>query len=95
MKYAEFAFVQSFHGVIFAYMMGRDFCLLDNRPVGAMDNRLAAILKLLNVEDRVARRVEDITEDHIDYSAIPETLAKSRETGFGYLEDALGVTVSL
>lgn len=95
MKYAEFAFVQSFHGVIFAYMMGRDFCLLDNRPVGAMDNRLAAILKLLNVEDWVARRVEDITEDHIDYSAIPETLAKSRETGFGYLEDALGVTVSL
>lgn len=95
MKYADFAFVQSFHGVIFAYMMQRDFCLLDNRPVGAMDNRLAAILELLNVEDRVARCVEDIRKEKIDYSAIPETLAKSRDIGFSYLEDALGVTVFL
>ena len=92
MKYADFAFVQSFHGVIFAYMMGRDFYLLDNRPAGNMDNRLASILKLLNVEDRVARCVEDITGDRMDYTAIPETLKQSRDTGFAYLEKALGVT---
>lgn len=94
MKYAEFAFVQSFHGVIFAYMMGRNFYLLDNRPVGQMDNRLASILKLLNAEDRVARRVEDIREAPMDYSALPETLVESRKIGFDYLENALGIGVS-
>ena len=95
MRHAEFAFVQSFHGIIFAYMMGRDFYLLDNRPVGCMDNRLDAILKLLDKEDRVARCVEDITETPIDYTTTPEPLARSREVGFAYLEDALGVTISL
>ena len=95
MKYAEFAFVQSFHGVIFAYMMQRDFYLLDNRPVGAMDNRLASILKLLNKEDRVARCVEDIKADPIDYSAEPDSLLKSRERGFAYLDDALGVRTTV
>lgn len=95
MKYAEFAFVQSFHGVIFAYMMQRDFYLLDNRPVDAMDNRLASILKLLAVEDRVTRCVEDIREDHVDYSEIPESLADSRETGMEYLEKALGIGVTV
>lgn len=95
MKYAEFAFVQSFHGVIFAYMMERDFYLLDNRPVGAMDNRLASILRLLEKEDRVARCVEDVKEDRVDYSAVPASLAKSRETGMRYLENALGVTATV
>lgn len=95
MKHADFAFVQSFHGVIFAYMMARDFYLLDNRPVGAMDNRLASILRLLEKEDRVARCVEDVKEDPIDYSTIPESLAKSRETGLSYLEEALGIKVTV
>ena len=91
MRYADFAFVQSFHGVIFAYMMGRDFYLLDNRPVGEMDNRLASILKLLNAEDRVARCVEDIRDDPMDYSALPESLVESKKIGYTYLENALGV----
>lgn len=95
MKYADKAFVQSFHGIIFAYMMHRDFYLMDNRPVDAMDNRLASILKLLEKEDRVARRLEDIREDKIDYSTTPEPLAKSREKGFAYLEEALGIGASL
>ena len=95
MKYAEFAFVQSFHGVIFAYMMQRDFYLLDNRPADAMDNRLASILKLLDVEDRVARCVEDIRSTPIDYSCEPESLQKSRETGYSYLENALGVKATV
>ena len=91
MKYADFAFVQSFHGVIFAYMMGRDFYLLDNRPVGEMDNRLASILRLLNTQDRVARCLEDIREDPMDYSSLPEALVESRNTGYAYLEQALGI----
>ncbi|MBP3685170.1 MAG: polysaccharide pyruvyl transferase family protein [Oscillospiraceae bacterium] len=95
MKYADAAFVQSFHGVIFAYMMQRDFYLLDNRPVGQMDNRLASILKLLNTEDRVARCLEDIREEKIDYSAVPESLAESREIGFDYLDQALAATVEI
>lgn len=91
MRYADFAFVQSFHGVIFAYMMGRDFYLLDNRPVGQMDNRLASILKLLDAEDRVARCVEDIREDPMDYSTLPQSLVESKKIGYTYLENALGV----
>ena len=95
MRYADKAFVQSFHGIIFAYMMHRDFYLMDNRPVGQMDNRLDAILKLLKQEDRVARCLEDIQEDKIDYSAIPESLRTSRETGYAYLENALGVKATV
>lgn len=94
MKYAQFAFVQSFHGAIFAYMMQRDFYLLDNRPADAMDRRLAAILKLLEKEDRVVRCFEDIRPDPIDYSRTPQSLEKSREEGFAYLDNALGVTTA-
>ena len=95
MKYADFAFVQSFHGVIFAHMMQRDFYLLDNRPVDSMDHRLASILKLLNHEDRVARSFADITDAHVDYSAEPETLTEAKKLGFAYLDSALAVPATV
>ena len=94
MKYADFAFVQSFHGVIFAHMMQKDFYLLDNRPVDAMDHRLASILTLLQHEDRVARCFEDIKADHVDYSAEPPLLTEAKAKGFAYLDSALAVPVN-
>lgn len=95
MKYAEFAFVQSFHGVIFAHMMEKDFYLLDNRPVGSMDHRLASILRLLNHEDRVARCYGDIRPDHVDYSTEPPLLTRAKEQGFAYLDSALGIPAAV
>ena len=32
MKYAKYAMVQSFHGVIFAYQMNKEFFFLDDQP---------------------------------------------------------------
>lgn len=95
MKYADFAFVQSFHGVIFAHMMQKDFYLLDNRSVDNMDHRLASILKLLQHEDRVARCYADIRPDHVDYSAEPPLLTEARKLGFDYLDNALGVPAAV
>lgn len=95
MKYAEFAFVQSFHGVIFAHMMQKDFYLLDNRSPDNMDHRLASILNLLDHRDRVARRYTDITADPVDYSAEPPLLTQARAAGLSYLDDALKVPATL
>ena len=95
MKYAQFAFVQSFHGVIFAHMMQKDFYLLDNRSPDNMDHRLASILKLLQHEDRVAWQYTDITSEPVDYSAEPPPLTEARERGFAYLDDALKVPAIL
>lgn len=95
MKYAEFAFVQSFHGVIFAHMMQKDFYLLDNRSPDNMDHRLASILKLLNHEDRVARCYADVTADPVDYSAEPPLLTEAKAAGFAYLDSALPVPAAV
>lgn len=70
MKYAKYALVQSYHGVIFAYQMRRDFWFLDNQPVEKMDNRLNYILRLLHAEDRVLRpgcNMENIVSTSFDY----------------------------
>jgi hypothetical protein len=72
MKHAKYAMVQSFHGVIFAYQMKKNFWLLDENSREKMDRRLASILSILDVEERVLRSEKDIPslnlETSIDYS---------------------------
>ena len=54
MYYSERCFVESFHGVIFAYIFKKNFWLLDKTPVlENIDTRLREILKQLQVTDRI------------------------------------------
>ncbi|SDB68218.1 polysaccharide pyruvyl transferase family protein [Butyrivibrio sp. INlla16] len=54
MYYAHRVFVESFHGVIFSYIFGKNFWLLDSHDTfDDVDSRLKEIVLLLNVKDRV------------------------------------------
>lgn len=62
MKYARYAMVQSFHGVIFAYQMNKEFFFLDDQPEEKMDVRLKQILFLLGKMDQVLRPADVVKE---------------------------------
>lgn len=54
MRYAKRCYVESFHGMIFAYIFRRDFWLLDtHKNISDMDTRLRECVNLLNASDRI------------------------------------------
>lgn len=66
MYYAKKCYVESFHGMIFAYLFKKDFWLLDTNPsIDLMDARLKDLVELLNVKDRVLTpyNVNSINQD--------------------------------
>lgn len=67
MKHSKKAFVQSFHGVIFANQFKKDFYFLDEHEDDSLDARLESILNLFNQKDRVVRKYSDIKEASINY----------------------------
>ncbi len=61
MKYAKKCYVESFHGMVFAYIFRKNFWLLDTHvDLSELDSRLMEFVKLLKVEDRI------ITEYNVD-----------------------------
>lgn len=90
MKHAKYALVQSFHGVIFAYQMRKDFWFLDDVPENDMDSRLEQLLRLLHAKDRVLRSDQDIKKhcnDCYDYSCDLSELEMMKEKSFNFLND--------
>ncbi len=90
MKYAEYALVQSFHGVIFAYQMGKIFFFLDDCTEDKMDVRLKQVLILLNKLNCVLRPEDDIYQKlkHIDDNELDfAQLLKLRKESHNYLKN--------
>ncbi len=71
MKYAKRCYVESFHGMVFAYIFKKNFWLLDtHEKVEELDFRLLECVKLFDVQNRVLTRfnVAQINQDDVvDY----------------------------
>lgn len=90
MKYAKYAMVQSFHGVIFAYQMNKEFFFLDDQPEENMDVRLRQILTLLGKMDQVLRPDDNVREKMVvlkQGNIETENLKKYREISYRYLQE--------
>lgn len=89
MKYAKYAMVQSFHGVIFAYQMDKKFFFLDDQPEEKMDVRLKQILMLLGKMNQVLRPEDDIKKKMLvlkQGNKETESLKEYREISYRYLQ---------
>lgn len=53
MANCKFSFVESFHGIIFSNIFHKDFWYVEDRNVNKLDDRIEAILKILDKEDRI------------------------------------------
>lgn len=90
MKYAKYAMVQSFHGVIFAYQMDKEFFFLDDQPEEKMDVRLRQILTLLGKMNQVLRPEDNVKEKMAvlkQGNIETENLKKCRENSYRYLQE--------
>lgn len=89
MKYARYAMVQSFHGVIFAYQMDKDFFFFDDQPEDKMDVRLKQILTLLGKMNQVLRPEDDVKKKMTvlkQGNKETERLKEYREISYRYLQ---------
>ena len=54
MYYAKYAYVESFHGLVFAYIFNKNFWLLDTHEnLNELDSRLREFVNLLGAEERI------------------------------------------
>lgn len=59
MANSEYAFVQSFHGAVFAHIFEKDFCFL-NEQIGTVDFRAENFLRMIDSSDRIVHTYSDV-----------------------------------
>lgn len=92
MKYAEYALVQSYHGVIFAYQLRKKFWLLDDHTENEMDSRLKQILDILEANKCVLRNRDDIAmldPKIIVSKSVNDNIEKYRNESFAFLNEVI------
>ena len=93
MKYAKKCYVESFHGMVFAYIFKKDFWLLDtHQNFGDLDSRLMEFVKLLGAEDRILTEynVKVISQDKQKNYDSNSLLNEMKRQSSEFLESALG-----
>lgn len=74
--YSEIVLTASFHGVVFALMLQKDFIYLPLKgKAGEGNNRIIDLLKSVGLESRLVRTAEDldaILNNHIDYTKLQD-----------------------
>ena len=71
MKYAEYVFVQSFHGTVFANIFQKRFFFLNKKESGEIDFRSRNLIELLHEEKQVVHSWDDVVRaltSNIEYS---------------------------
>lgn len=93
MKYAKRCYVESFHGMVFAYVFKKNFWLLDTHEnIEDLDSRLMEFVKLLDASDRILTKynVSSVDQDaDVEYGS-NEILMRLRAESWKYLEKAVG-----
>ena len=86
---ATYVISDSFHATAFSLNLNTQFIIV---YPGKYSTRLQSLLKLLNLEDRVAKNEKDlqIIEKPIDYKLINKKIQKMREESLLWLKDSLG-----
>ena len=92
-KSASYVCTDSFHGLAFSVIFGKQFCCYERFAEGAKNNqngRIYNLLLKLDLMDRLyrAERME-MWWDEIDYCPVWQKLAMLREDSAGYLREAL------
>ena len=94
MYYAKECYVESFHGMLFAYMFKKNFWLLDTHQCyEQIDTRLRELIELIGTTDRVLtvynQKLIDLGTP-IDYKKIDYRLVETKKSeSYNYIEEAL------
>ena len=97
MRYAKRVYVESFHGMVFAYTFRKDYWLLDtHRDLKGLDARLMEFVELLDALDRIITpyNVSDIDQDRPVKYSDNVMLSGLREESRKFLDEAVGGAVS-
>ena len=85
-KSAEYVVTNSFHGVIFAIQMHRNFSVFSREQA---DVKIDELLGWLNLAGRKMVTGEESSEEEIDYETVEAVLADKRKESLEYLSAAL------
>lgn len=87
---AAFVVTDSFHGTVFAIIMGKPFAVLANDKRG--NSRLLSLLDSVGLADRVVTSPADIDRiaaAPVDYAAVADIVARMRHESFDFLKKSL------
>ena len=93
-KNSEFVITDSFHGMCFAIIYQKPFCVIFDKESIRGYARFADMLSILGLQDRIicdasAFNAEDKKLYRIDYTEVCETLGKMKKMSTEWLNDAL------
>lgn len=92
MYYAEYSFVESFHGIVFSYIFEKNFWVLDtHEDYHELDTRLKEFLDLFDAQDRVVTKYNYKKRDMnkaICYNG-NDHLKEKRSKSLQFLKDSL------
>ena len=90
-KNAEYVCTDSFHGTVFSIINHREFFTFnryEKEVQGSTNTRLASLLKLLGLENRINNnKIEN--ENILNYEEVDDKLLKLREKSLKYLKNAI------
>lgn len=91
MKYAKRCYVESFHGIIFAYIFKKNFWVLDtHEKIEQIDVRLMEMIELFGAKDRVLTEYNVAyidQENPFNYCANPK-LERMKQISIAFLKEA-------
>lgn len=85
-KHAQFVVTNSFHGMIFSVQFRRPFYVFSREQC---DTKIAELLSLLGLSDRLLISVAEGAAAEIDYDQVHERIAAEREGSLAFLRDEL------
>ena len=87
LKHASFVLTSSFHGTALSLLFGREFQTVkrDERT----NERVLSLLQSLGMEDHLIDPAGELSETHVDYSAVSERLARLRQASRDFLAQSL------
>lgn len=96
MKYAKICYVESFHGMVFAYVFRKNYWLLDTHAkMAEMDTRLMEFVNLLNAQGRILTpyNLSEVNQDEpVDYT-YNEVLNQLKAKSWDYLNQVFSEVI--
>ena len=92
MKYAKMCYVESFHGMVFAYIFKKNYWILDTHEnISELDSRLMEFVNILGAKNRILTQynVDKIDQEQSVIYDNNEDLEKLKAKSWEYLNQAL------
>jgi len=87
---AEVILTNSFHGTVFSVINNKPFYTIPHTTTGS---RMIDLLKILNLEERIIYKAEDLKEFdfNIDYNEVDRILETKRQESINFLKKSFGI----